>query len=114
MIESYFVCRNLRALQLDAPLLLEREEYLSHLVKLGRAKHAIRRTASILLRAVILLKMEKPRRISHAEIVQASIAEEWNEGAFKIRKLGKLASENFIRATTGWLRFHSCPRRHFR
>jgi site-specific recombinase XerD len=107
MIENYFVWRSLRALQRDAPLLTEREEYLSHLIRAGMSTNVIKTNASVLLRAVFLLKLETPRRISHAEITQASIAEETNEGAFTFRKLGRTGSCRFISVTTRWLRFSS-------
>jgi hypothetical protein len=71
MIESLFVLRHVRARHREAPMLNEREEYLSHLLRLGATPTNLQSIAAYLLNIVRLLEMTCPRSIAPAQIQKA-------------------------------------------
>lgn len=101
-----------RAKHREAPLLVERDKYLDHLLRRGASKLYIRTTAAYLIQIVRLLALEKLRVVSLDEIAIAGIA--WTDDQCPHREMtsGKRASRSFIRVAKAWLSFHGkleCP-----
>jgi integrase/recombinase XerD len=72
MIETLLVRQHARTRHLEGPLLKEREEYLSHLLRQGHSLNDLRWKASLLLHALRLLQVSTPRKIDLVEIETAS------------------------------------------
>jgi len=106
MIESLIVRPHARARHLQAPLLKEREEYLSHRLRLGHELRYLRFKASILVHAIRLMKISQPRTIGSAEIQRA--AEVWaNDAAFhKTRPASNRSSLRFYSLALDFFRYH--------
>ena len=90
----------------QAPLLKERESFLSHLQQQGTSRKALRNLSGELLPVVRLLKLTEMRDVSIEEIRQA--AHRWAREQRtnpKAKSYGNSASF-FIYAAKKWLRFH--------
>ena len=90
----------------QAPLLKERETFLSHLQQQGTSGKALRNLSSELLHVVDLLEMNELREVTLEEIRQA--AQRWvhrQRSNPKARSYRRTASF-FIYAAKKWLRFH--------
>lgn len=74
MIESIIVRPNARARHLQAPLLSEREDYLSHLSRGGLEISSLRFKASLLLHVLRLLSISTPRQVTLDEVREAASA----------------------------------------
>ena len=105
MIENLFNWRSTRARYLDAPLLQEREQYLSHLLEQGTSHKHAQNVSATLLHAVRLLNLAGPRSVSHLEIAQASRCLETNPEFHRDGKVGKDCAYRFATRTSSWLRF---------
>jgi len=106
MIESIFVWESARTRHLKAPLLKEREEYLSHLVRLGNCHGSLRSAASILLHIIRLMEISNPRKVDMVEINNA--AERWaqDEQFHRRKKAGESTAYRFSNAAESWFRFN--------
>jgi site-specific recombinase XerD len=90
----------------SAPLLKEREQYLNHLVALGRSRRLLRMTASFMIHLVEIMKLTELRQVSVEEIRAA--ADLWVIRQGTDRESPRKASpEKFIRAAKNWLTFHA-------
>lgn len=90
----------------QAPLLKERESFLSHLQQQGTSRKAIRNLSSELLNVVRLLKLNEMRDVSLEEIQRA--ARRWarqQRSNPRARSYGNSA-RFFTYAAKKWLRFH--------
>jgi integrase/recombinase XerD len=63
MIESIFVFESTRLRQRAAPLLKEREQYLSYMLDQGVSKQRVRTIASMLLHIIRLMELNSPRTV---------------------------------------------------
>jgi integrase/recombinase XerD len=90
---------------LDAPLLEERTNYISHLLKQGVPRNRIRGIASAQITAIKLLDMRHSRPIDAREVQEAGF--QWaRDMELQIGKRpGKSTSHNFTRMVTKWLEF---------
>jgi integrase/recombinase XerD len=90
----------------QAPLLKERESFLSHLQQQGTSRKALRNLSGELLQVVRLLKLTKMRDVTLEQIRQAARcwAREQRTNP-KAHSYGNSAS-SFIYAAKKWLRFH--------
>jgi len=89
----------------SASLLKEREQYLNHLVALGRSRKQIRMMASFMIQLVQIMKLTELRQVSVEEIRGAADLWVIRPGADRIGPR-KASSEKFIRAAKSWLTFH--------
>ena len=106
MIESCFVRPSTRARYLDAPLLKERDNYLSHLLRQGTNQKLAKDTATILQHGIRLLKMTDPRHVSQAEVIQASIHWATEGKRHPNADIASACAQRFARKITSWLRFN--------
>jgi len=106
MIESIFGWPSTRERHQSAPLLVERERYLSHVLQQGVSLDRAKAIAATLIHAVRLLEMSRSRRIDPTEILAASAAWE-KDSTFRKRGVGgKYSARKFEGITRSWLRFH--------
>lgn len=94
----------------QAPLLKERESFLSHLRQQGTSPKALRNLSGELLPVMRLLKLTELRDVSLEEIQRA--AQRWarqQQSNPKAHSYGNTASF-FVYAAKKWLRFHGCLR----
>ncbi len=106
MLNSIFVWQPALVRHQQAPMLKEREQYLSHLVKQGASHERARSVASALLRVVRLMEMSSLRDVSLEEIQQAG--ERWaiDTVDHHTRSAGKKSALGFTNEAVNWFRFH--------
>ena len=108
MIEKIFVFDSTRSKQRSAPLLQERELYLSYLLDAGFTQKRVRSVAAMLLHVVRLMELNHLRLVDKAEIEEASIR--WlsnNEFRKSSASRGDWSQVSFRGIATRWLRFHN-------
>ncbi len=105
MIESLYSVGRHRERHLAAPLLLEREQYLSHLQRQGAGHHELILTAVYLLHIVQLMNLTALRMVAYEEINAAG--ERWAayDGPFHRYLSRKWSSVYFIRFAKRWFHF---------
>ncbi|HLJ78869.1 MAG TPA: site-specific integrase [Acidobacteriaceae bacterium] len=105
MIDSVYLMESVRERHRKAPLLLEREKYLTYLSDIGTDRKRLRSIATMLLHVVRLLQLDLPRPIGVDEVVAAS--RRWMEDpvAGRHRKSGVASPYTFQVTATNWLRF---------
>ena len=106
MIEGLYQFKYSRTRQIAAPLLNEREQYLSHLLELGFKPSKLRSTASMLLNVVRLLDLSSLDTVDIEKVFQAS--ERWLNDPVSDKKWqpGYRGPDGFTRTALSWLRFH--------
>jgi integrase/recombinase XerD len=105
MIESIFVFESTRARQREAPLLQEREQYLSYMLSEGVSKQRVRTIASMLLHVIRLMELSCLRVVDMAEIQQGS--QRWlTDTSHKMRRPGESSVSSFTYTAKNWSRFH--------
>lgn len=106
MIETISPWRSVRLRHESAPLLKEREQYLTHLLQRGFGRAVVRCTATYLVHIVRVMNMAALRSVAQEEINAAGQLWAEYEGPLR-RKLDKKGSpRTFVRVAHGWLRFH--------
>lgn len=70
----------------SAPLLKEREQYLTHLLKIGWTTHRVLEVATYLVHIVRMMELVSLRRVEPAEIEQAGVRWTNDEGAERVGK----------------------------
>ena len=105
MFETVF---SVRAAQIHrlAPLLREREEFLTYLQRRGTGRGCLRIYASRLNQIVRFLKLKKIRRVRPSEIKNA--ARRWANyrGKYRHVSAGPWSEPSFVWLAQRWLRFH--------
>src|SRR5438067_10240834 len=106
MIETISPCRSTQERHRAAPLLVEREQYLTHLLQRGFAKVAVRNTAAYLIHIVRIMNLTTLRNVTQDEIDAAGKL--WAAYDGPLRK--NLHWNGSPRVLTGiaqrWFRFH--------
>jgi integrase/recombinase XerD len=89
-----------------APLLKEREQYLSHLLRQGTSRLRVRSVAAYLIHIVRLMELTTLRSVEVEEIKKAG--ESWANyrGPHRRRRAGKTAAFCFTNVAKNWFRFH--------
>src|SRR5665213_638890 len=106
MIENIFAFESSRSRQRDAPLLREREEYLSYMLNEGVSKQRVRTIAAMLLHIIRLMELTCFRAVDLAEIQQA--AQRWlTDTSHKTRPNGRSSTSSFMYTARNWFRFHN-------
>ena len=90
---------------LNAPLLKEREEFLSHLSRLGTDRIPMQNMAGWLIRIIRTLNLNRLRSVDINEIKSAAKQLAQQVGS-KETSRGRPIAELFTYAATKWLRFH--------
>jgi hypothetical protein len=89
----------------SAPLAMERQSYLHHLITQKMCHKGLKDTAALLLHVIRVLKITTPRMIRTSEITTA--AKDWAKEHLAHRKGSQCQSaKRFNTAAKGWLRFH--------
>jgi len=105
MLDQIYSRKEYLRRHLDAPLLKEREEFLSHLSRLGTDRVPMQSMASWLLRIIKILKLKRLRDVDMSEIARAARKLARHKGS-KRTTPGRPVALLFIYAATKWLRFH--------
>jgi integrase/recombinase XerD len=105
LIETLFTWQRLRAKQQSEPLLQEREQYVSHLLKQGISALRVKNTATMLLHVIRLLKLDHPRMVTIDEIRQASLIWAADIDSHITRGPGPSSKATFAFVALKWLRF---------
>jgi integrase/recombinase XerD len=89
-----------------APLLREREQFLTHLLRQGTSRRRVRSIAGYLIHIVRLMELTSLRDVESHEIGKA--AECWSSyrGPDRRRRAGKTAASCFSGIARKWFRFH--------
>jgi site-specific recombinase XerD len=104
MIDSIFLVKSVRERHRTAPLIAERERYLSYLLEIGTRRERVRNVASMLLHVIRLLKLDSFRPVGMDEILEG--CERWVEDfdAHRHRRSGLACRHTFRVVATNWLR----------
>src|SRR6266700_39156 len=120
MIESIFLEEpDARRRYRTAPLLKEREEFLSHLLRGGTSQHRVRSVAAYLIHIIRLMGLTSLRNVELEEIKKAGECWANCRGRHRRRRAGKAAAFCFTNVAKNWLHFHGClavppaPQRRF-
>jgi len=105
MIESLFSWESVRRKQLAAPLLNERERYLSHMLSQGISVQRVRTVAILLLHIIRLVELNSPRIVDKVEIQRASQRWAADTENHITRKAGPFSEVHFAFVAQKWLRF---------
>jgi site-specific recombinase XerD len=89
-----------------APLLGEREQFLSHLLRQGTSHRRVRSIAAYLIHIVRLLELTSLRSVGVEEIKKAGECWANYRGPHRRRKAGRTAAFCFTGVAKNWLRFH--------
>jgi hypothetical protein len=106
MVESLFTWKRIKAKHLQAPLLREREQYLTHLLNEGVSIDHVRSVATLLLHVIRLMEFDQLRPVELSEIHRGE--ELWTKDtseSHKTRKIGPSSGESFHYAALKWLNF---------
>lgn len=105
MFDGLFTYQSARSKQREAPLLLQREQYLSHIYHEGVSKERVRSVASMLLHIVRLMELNNLREVDASEIERA--CQRWllDTESHKRRPVGPWSVDSFTNVAVKWLRF---------
>jgi site-specific recombinase XerD len=106
MIERIFSFPSVLRRQLDAPLLQERNQYLTFLLNQGVNTRRLRRIATMLLHIIRLMEFDCMRSVELDDIKRSSQLWFRDTSCHKTHKAGPTSAENFYYTALGWLRFH--------
>jgi integrase/recombinase XerD len=108
LIESVTVYPSIHLRHRTAPLLKERDQYLTHLLRKGFTAYRVRGDAAFLIHIIRVMKLTTMRNVELEEIIKAG--KRWANYKGPLRKGGKpqTTPENFVRVAKGWLNYCGC------
>lgn len=106
MIESISVFPSFQRRHRSAPLLKEREQYLTHLLQIGWDANRVRAIAGYLVRIVQVMELTSLRKVELTEIEEAAVRWAENKGPERIGKRPDTSPRIFAVVARQWLRFH--------
>jgi integrase/recombinase XerD len=106
VIETLFTRRSALRRHLDAPLLHERERYLTHLLQQGTREEQVRLVAARLLRLIRLMDMSMLRLVEVSEIDIATSGWRAEAVALRLPLPSDASAIKFQRTALNWLNFH--------
>ena len=101
MIDSVFLIESVQETHRRAPLLEEREKYLTYLFEIGTRRERVRNVATMLLHVVRLLKLDSTRSVGMDEILRG--CERWVGESNACRR--RRSPYHFQLVATNWLRY---------
>lgn len=105
-VETIFAFESTRKRQQAAPLLVEREQFLSFMLEQGTTIRRLRSIASMLTHIIRLLNLDVLRDIQIAEVQEAAVR--WVVEAESKNRNGQEKSANlFTYVASKWLSFHN-------
>src|SRR5450755_2264264 len=107
MIENLFSYPSVLRKQLGAPLLQEREHYLTSLFSEGVSTPRLRTIATMLLHVMELMELDSVRVVTRIDLENGT--QRWIKDVeyHKTRKVGHYSAESFHYTALNWLRFHN-------
>jgi integrase/recombinase XerD len=105
LIESISVFPSFQRRHRSAPLLEEREQYLTHLLQIGWDADRVRAVAGYLVRIVHVMGLTSLRRVELTEIEEAGVRWADNKGPERIGKRPDTSPRIFALTARQWLRF---------
>ena len=108
MIETLTTWPSVQQRHLSAPLLKEREQYLTHLLQIGWDTDRVKAVAGYLVRIVLIMGLTSLRGVELTEIEQAALRWANNKGPERICKRPKSSPRVFAKIARQWLQFHNC------
>jgi integrase/recombinase XerD len=106
LFEGLFAFPKTRSKYLTAPLLKERAEYISLLLRQGQSRKRIRFVASMQVNAIKLLNLTEARPIHSHEIKRAGSQWAIDQELHKHNPRGRASTYNFTGIVTKWLTFN--------
>ena len=106
MIETISTWPTVRLRHEAAPLLKEREQYLTHLLRQGFSRKVIRSTAAYLIHIVRVMNMTALRSVRPEEINTAGQLWAAYDGPHRKQLNSRGSPITFVRIAQSWLRFH--------
>lgn len=106
MIESISVFPSVQLRHRSAPLLKEREVYLTHLLQIGRDANHVRTVAAYLIHIVRTLELISLRGVELTEIEEAGVRWANYRGPERRSKRTDTSPRIFVKIARQWLRFH--------
>jgi integrase/recombinase XerD len=106
VIESVSVFPSFQRRHRTAPLLEEREQYLTHLLQIGWDADRVRAVAGYLVRIVHVMGLTSLRSVEPTEIEEAGVRWADNKGPERIGKRPDTSPRIFTLTARQWLRFH--------
>ncbi len=106
MIESISVFPSFQRRHRSAPLLKEREQYLTHLLQMGWDANRVRAVAGYLVRIVHVMGLTSLRSVELTEIEEAGVRWADNKGPERIGKRPDTSPRIFALIARQWLHFH--------
>lgn len=105
MIETLSSRLSTQQRHLTAPLLKEREQYLTYLLQIGWSAHRVLEVATYLVHIVHVMELVSLRSVEPAEIEQAGARWANDRGAERIGKRPETSPATFAKFARQWLRF---------
>lgn len=106
LIESISIKASFQRRHCLAPLLKEREQYLTHLLQIGWDTKRVRATAGYLVHVVHLMRLTSLRSVELAEIDEAGVRWADDKGSERIGRRPDTSPRTFAITARQWLRFH--------
>ncbi|KAA6461899.1 integrase [Acidobacteria bacterium AB60] len=106
MIESISISPSFQRRHRSAPLVKEREQFLTHLLQIGWDANRVRATASYLVRIVQIMGLTSLRKVELREIEEAGARWASNSGPERMLKCRPPSPRAFAITARHWLRFH--------
>jgi integrase/recombinase XerD len=106
LIESVSVFPSFQRRHRSAPLLQEREQYLTHLLQIGWDADRVRAVAGYLVRIVHVMGLTSLRSVELSEIDEAGVRWADNKGPERIGRRPDTSPRIFAMTARKWLRFH--------
>ena len=106
MMDSIWEQAGARRRHRVAPLLKEREQYLSHLLQRGTSQHRVRSVAAYLIHIIRLMELTTLRKVDLEEIKKAGECWANYRGPHRRRRAGRTAAFCFTNVAKNWFRFH--------
>lgn len=108
MIETVTVLPSIQLRHRNAPLLKERDQYLTHLLGKGHSAYRVRGDAAFLIHIIRVMKLSTMRKVKLEEIIAAG--KRWPSYRETLRKNGQsqTTASNFVRVAKAWLSYYGC------
>ena len=106
VIEAISPFRTVHAKHLAAPLLVQREQYLGHLLRQGIERTVVRTTAVYLVHIIRIMELKELRTVEESEIEDAGTLWANYRGPFREKPHIGGSPDYFTKIAKAWLSFH--------
>jgi hypothetical protein len=105
MIENIFTVESARLRHREAPMLEERERYLSHLFNQGTSVHRVQIIASMLLHVIRLMELSSSQIVTRADIERGSQRFLVDPESHIRATAGRSSRSEFTQIAVNWMKF---------